>query len=184
MSELLMGIDMGTASTKGVVTSTDGQILATAVRKHGMSLPRPGWAEVDVPSVWWGDLVEVARELTGQVGAAAIKGLCVSGVGPCLLLADDDLEPTRPAILCGIDMRATREIEELTTRFGAPQIVQRCGKALSTQAVGPKMAWVARNEPQVWARSRRWYNSNSYVVAKLTGEYVLDHHSASQSDPL
>lgn len=184
MSELLMGIDMGTASTKGVVTSTDGQILATAVRKHGMSLPRPGWAEVDAPSVWWGDLVEVARELTGQVGAAAIKGLCVSGVGPCLLLADDDLEPTRPAILYGIDMRATREIEELTTRFGAPQIVQRCGKALSTQAVGPKMAWVARNEPQVWARSRRWYNSNSYVVAKLTGEYVLDHHSASQSDPL
>lgn len=184
MDDLLMGIDMGTASTKGVVTTAEGRILATAVRKHAMSLPRPGWAEVDARSVWWGDLVEVARELTGQVDAAAIKGLCVSGVGPCLLLADDAIEPTRPAILYGIDMRATREIEELTERYGAEAIIERCGTALSTQAVGPKMAWVARNEPEVWARSRRWYNSNSYVVAKLTGEYVLDHHSASQSDPL
>ena len=46
------------------------------------------------------------------------------------------------------------------------------------------MLWFRRHEPQAWARGRRWYNSNSYVAAKLTGEYVLDHHTASQSDPL
>ncbi|MDO5711197.1 MAG: FGGY-family carbohydrate kinase [Micrococcales bacterium] len=184
LPELLMGIDMGTGSTKGVVTTAEGRILATAVRAHSMSLPRPGWAEVDAPTTWWGDLVEVVRELTVQVDPSRIKGLCVSGVGPCLLLTDGDLEPTRPAILYGIDMRATREIDELTRHFGADAVVERAGKALSAQAVGPKMAWVARHEPQVWERSRRWYNSNSYIVAKLTGEYVLDHHSASQSDPL
>lgn len=184
MDELLLGIDMGTGSTKGVLTTPSGEIVATAVRSHSMSLPRPGWAEVDAPTVWWGDAVEVTRELTGQVDAARIKGVGVSGVGPCLLLTDDDLEPTRPAILYGIDMRATREIAELTEELGNIEIIARCGKALSTQAVGPKMAWVARNEPQVWEGSRRWFNSNSYVVAKLTGEYVLDHHSASQSDPL
>lgn len=182
--ELLIGIDMGTGSTKGVVTTAAGEIVATASRKHGMSLPRPGWAEVDADKVWWGDLVEVARELTGRIDVDAVKGLCVSGVGPCLLLTDDALRPTREGILYGIDMRATRQIEALTRRFGAQAVVERCGKALSTQAVGPKMAWVRENEPQVWGRSTRWFNSNSYVVAKLTGEYVLDHHTASQSDPL
>ncbi len=72
----------------------------------------------------------------------------------------------------------------MTERFGAEAIFSRGGKALTSQAIGPKMAWVARHEVTAWAKGRRWYNSNSYAVARLTGEYVLDHHSASQSDPL
>ncbi len=184
MPELLLGVDMGTGSTKGVLTTVDGTVVATAVRAHGMSLPRPGWAEVDAETVWWGDLVEVCRELAAQLDGRELAGICVSGVGPCLLLCDDDLRPVRPGILYGIDSRATAEIEELTARFGAAAILDRCGKALSTQAVGPKLAWVARHEPDVWARARRWFSSHSYVVAKLTGEYVLDRHTASQCDPL
>jgi xylulokinase len=184
MTEVLLGIDMGTASTKGVLTTPDGEILATAVRKHALSLPRPGWAEVDAEAVWWGDVVEVCRELGGRLEGRSLAGLTVSGVGPCLLLCDAEVRPVRPAILYGIDTRATAEIEELTERFGADRILERCGKALSTQAVGPKMTWVRRHEPEAWDRASRWYNSNSYLVAKLTGRYVLDHHSASQSDPL
>ncbi len=187
VTQLLLGIDIGTASTKGVVTTVDGEVVGTAVRKHAMSLPRPSWAEVDARRVWWDDLVAVARELMGsvaQMGHGSVAGLCVSGVGPCLLVCDGDIEPVRPAILYGIDGRAEREIIELTERFGADAILDRCGKALSTQAVGPKMLWFRRNEPEAWARGKRWYNSNSFVTAKLTGEYVLDHHTASQCDPL
>lgn len=184
MDPLLMGIDMGTGSTKGVLTTMDGDVVAVAVRRHGMSLPRPGWAEVDAETVWWGDLVEVARELMAAAGGRPVAGMCVSGVGPCLLVTDAQLRPVRPAILYGIDGRAEHEIVELTERFGAEAILERCGKALSTQAVGPKMVWFRRHEPEAWSRGRRWFNSNSYVTAKLTGEYVLDHHTASQSDPL
>lgn len=184
MDPLLLGIDMGTGSTKGVLTTMDGTVVAAASAKHSMSLPRPGWAEVDAESVWWGDLVGVARDLMAQVEPERVVGMCVSGVGPCLLVTDEELRPVRPAILYGIDGRAEREIEELSERFGPEEILERCGKALSTQAVGPKMVWFQRNEPEAWARGRKWFNSNSYVTAKLTGEYVLDHHTASQSDPL
>jgi xylulokinase len=99
------------------------------------------------------------------------------------VLCDEDDRPTRPTILYGIDMRATAEIAELTERFGAAAILARAGKALSTQAVGPKALWVRRHEPEVWRRSTRWYNSSSYIVRRLTGEYVLDRHTASQCDP-
>ncbi|RYZ26920.1 MAG: hypothetical protein EOP01_08360, partial [Propionibacteriaceae bacterium] len=67
--------------------------------------------------------------------------------------------------------------------LGGEQILKRCGKALSSQAVGPKVEWVAKHEPAAFARSRRWFGSSSYLVHKLTGEYVLDHHTASQCDP-
>jgi xylulokinase len=180
----LLGVDMGTGSTKGVVVSLDGAVVASPARSHQMSLPRPRWAEMDAERDWWGDTVAVIAELLERVGQDAVEGLCVSGLGPCLLVGDEHDRPLRAGILYGIDMRATEEIAELTERYGAEAIRSRCGKELSTQAVGPKLLWLRRHEPEVWERTRRWYSSHSFVVARLTGEYVLDHHTASQCDPL
>jgi len=180
--ELLLGIDVGTASSKAVLARPDGEIVARAQRPHELSLPRPGHAEHDAEAVWWTDVVALCRELLGR--AEQLAGVCVSGIGPCVLPCDADLTPLRPAILYGIDTRATAEIEELTERFGADAIVARGGSALSSQAVGPKLLWLRRNEPGVWERTAGWYMASSFAVARLTGEYVLDHHSASQCDPL
>lgn len=58
------------------------------------------------------------------------------------------------------------------------------GPRAPTQAVGPKIAWVAEHDPEVAARARRLYMPASFLVQRLTGAYVLDHHSASQSVPL
>ncbi len=184
VSELLLGVDLGTSSSKGVLCSPDGVVLESAVREHSMSLPRPGWAEVDPVRVWWRESVDLIAELVARRPGDRVAGVCVSGVGPCLVLTGDDLEPLRPAILYGVDTRAGAEIEELTDRYGAEEIVAHGGKALSAQAVGPKLAWVRRHEPDVWARATRCFTSSSFVVARLTGEYVLDHHTASQYDPL
>ncbi|MCW2710818.1 MAG: carbohydrate kinase [Marmoricola sp.] len=186
MSQLLLGIDLGTGSSKGVLATPDGEIVATAVRPRpsSMSMPVPGWAEVDAEGVWWEDVVAVSRELLSQAGTAEIAAVCVSGVGPCLLLTDRDGRPVRPAILYGIDSRATAEIDELDQRFGAAEVLERCGTPLTTQAVGPKALWVQRHEPQAWGRATRWFNSSSFVAFRLTGEYVLDHHTASQCVPL
>lgn len=183
--DLLVGIDMGTGSSKGVLVTSDGVVLASEQRPHSMDLPHPGWAEVDAERVWWADVCALASSMSSRVPAgSSIVGVCVSGVGPCLVLTDEHLTPVRPAILYGIDSRASTEIEELTDLFGAASIVDRCGKSLSSQAVGPKIEWVRKNEPDVFDRARYWFGSNSFVVAKLTGEYVQDHHTASQCDPL
>jgi xylulokinase len=180
----LLGIDIGTASSKAVLTTPDGTVVVTSSRPHAVSMPHAGHVEMDAEAVWWGDVVALCRDLVPRVPAGAIAGVCVSGLGPCLLLTDENLSPLRPAILYGIDMRAAEQIEQLRARYGDEQIIARGGTALSSQAVGPKMLWVRQNEPEVWQRARRWFNSNSYVVARLTGEYVLDHHTASQCDPL
>jgi sugar (pentulose or hexulose) kinase len=183
--DLLLGIDIGTGSTKGVLVDVGGSVIVSETIAHAIALPRPGWAEVDADAMWWQEVCAISGALVAQVPhGSRIAGLCVSGVGPCLVLCDDDLRPLRPAILYGIDTRAATEIELLTTEFGADAILERAGTALSSQAVGPKLEWVRRHEPDVFARATRWYGSNSYIAAKLTGEYVLDHHTASQCDPL
>ena len=73
--------------------------------------------------------------------------------GPCLLAATEAGEPLRPAILYGIDTRATAEIAELTEAYGADKIVERCGSPLIPPAIGPKLLWLRRNEPTAWERT-------------------------------
>jgi len=183
VQELLLGIDIGTASTKGVLARPDGEVVASASRAHEMALPRPGWAEMDAEAIWWGDVVAVSRELVDEADGT-VEAVCVSGLGPSLVVTDADTRPLREAILYGVDMRATAEIDELTERLGAERVIERCGKALSTQAVGPKLLWLQRHEGRLWEDVARWYSANGFVVARLTGEYVIDHHTASQCDPL
>jgi len=51
--ELLMGVDIGTSYSKGVVTTLEGTIVARVERAHDVSMPHPGWAEHDADAVWW-----------------------------------------------------------------------------------------------------------------------------------
>ena len=183
MTTILMGVDIGTSSTKGCLTDADGRMLRQAERAHSTSMPHPGWFEHDASTVWWRDFVEVCRELLGS-DMPHPEALCISGIGPCLLPATEEGDPLRPAILYGIDTRASSEIHELTTELGEDLVLARGGSPLTSQAVGPKLLWLRHNEPEVWARCRRFYMASSYIVHRLTGMYVLDHHSASQCNPL
>ncbi|MEU7874008.1 FGGY family carbohydrate kinase [Dactylosporangium sp. NPDC049140] len=178
---LYLGVDIGTSSSKGVLVDADGTVLRTAVREHTVDRPHPGHVEMD-GEVWWDEFVSLAGELTAGVTVAAVG---VSGMGPCVLLTGADGTPLRPAVLYGVDTRATAEIAALTERLGgADAIRERCGSALSSQAAGPKLAWIAAHEPAVSARARRLFMPASFLVYRLTGSYVLDFHSASQCTPL
>ncbi len=183
--ELLLGIDIGTGSTKGLLVDASGVVMASETVSHSMQLPRPGWAEMGAEATWWREVCDLSTALTARLPrGSSIAAICVSGVGPCLVLCDETLRPLRPAIMYGVDTRASAEIELLTAELGADAILERAGTVLSSQAVGPKLEWVRRNEPEVFASATRWYGSNSFIAAKLTGEYVMDHHTASQCDPL
>lgn len=183
MADLLLGIDLGSASSKAVLTDADGRIVATVSQPHALSMPRPGWFEQDAEAVWWRDALALCRALVPRADGR-IAAVCVSGIGPCLLPTDDADQPLRPAILYGIDTRAAAEVRWLTERLGEAAILERCGNLLSSQAVGPKLLWLRRHEPAVWARTRRFFMAHTFVARRLTGAYVLDHHAASQYDPL
>lgn len=185
MSELVLGVDIGTSSSKAVLVRPDGEVVASAARPHRMTLPQPGRAEMDAEVDWWGDVVALCQELVPLVPAGdRLAAVCPSGIGPCLVLVDDDGRALGPAVLYGIDSRADEEVAELEERLGAQALVERCGSGLSSQSLGPKLLWARRRTPQAWARARTWHGCSSFVVARLTGEHALDHHTASQCDPL
>ncbi|GAA3796430.1 FGGY-family carbohydrate kinase [Streptomyces chiangmaiensis] len=174
----MIGVDIGTSSSKGVLVALDGTVIHTAVREHTVDRPAPGHSEMD-GQIWWEEFVSLTRELTAAHDTQVVA-VGVSGMGPCVLLTDEKDQPVRPAVLYGVDTRSVAQIARLEAELGPDAIVERCGSRLTSQAAGPKIAWIAEHEPEQYARARRLYMPSSWLVRGLTGAYVLDHHSASQ----
>lgn len=186
MAELLLGIDVGTSASKAALVRQDGTLLRTHSVEHEISIPRPGWAEQDADGVWWADVVTLCRAvLDGKpYSGRDVAGVGVSAIGPCMLPLDRTGRPLRPGILYGIDTRAAAEILQLEHDIGEDEMFDRCGMTLSSQAVGPKILWFRRHEPDLWRLTSRITTASSYLTYRLTGEHVIDRHTASHFLPL
>lgn len=181
-----LGVDIGTFETKGVLVDGDGKIVAQAAHRHEMIVPRPGWAEHRPEQDWWGDFVLVTRRLLATAGipSGEIKCIATSAIGPCMLPVDAEGRPLMNGVLYGVDTRSVDEIAELNAEIGEERILSRCGNALTSQAVGPKILWLKRKRPDLYEKAAKFLTSTSYLTLKLTGEYVIDHYTAANFAPV
>jgi xylulokinase len=176
----LLGIDIGTQGSKGVIVASDGTLVASQFVEHGLSTPRPGWAEHDADAIWWADFVKLTRHLLqqAQVEARDIAGVGVCALSPDMLPLDGNGHPLRPGILYGIDTRASVEIVTMNQDLGLAG-----NAALTAQDVGPKILWFRAHEPLRWNRTRKIVSAHGYVIARLTDQYTIDHTTAGGYRP-
>jgi len=169
-SPYLLGVDVGTLSTKGVLTDIHGAVLARAAADHSVRHHQPGWMEHDAERDWWGDFARVVRELLKQADlpSGEIAALCVSGLFPALCPADETGQPLRHAILYA-DSRAAGEVDHTRAVTGI---------TLRGDEVVPKLLWLQKNEPDVFRRTRMVFSVPGYVVYRLTGQYCIDPQTA------
>jgi xylulokinase len=186
MKQYLIGVDVGTYSSKGVLVSEDGRLSATHTVEHGLEMPKPGYFEHDAEKVWWHDFVEIVKNLFLKSGVPPnqIAGVGASAIGSCVLPIDAQGQPLRGGILYGIDTRAEKEIQYLEETLGKKQIFEKCAVHLSAQASGPKILWVRNHEPEVFRKARWFLTSQAYLVFKLTGEATIDVYTAGGYAPL
>lgn len=182
---LLLGIDIGTSSSKGLLVTLDGRIVAQHSVPHGFEMPRPGWAEQDADAVWWHDFCVISRALIAksEIDPARIAGVAASAIAPTMLPLDENYRPLRPAILYGIDTRAGEEIAELNGQLGADGIFARSGHELSAQSAGPKVLWYRKHQPELFRRTRKIVTAATYLVFRLTGRFALDNYVAPYFTP-
>ncbi len=181
-----LGVDIGTYETKGVLVNASGEIAAQAARRHQMLVPRPGWAEHNPDEDWWGDFVYVTQRILNESGInpAAIDAIACSAIGPCMLPVDDNGNALMNGVLYGVDNRAAVEVEELMDRIGEETLIRHCGNTLTSQSVGPKILWLKRNKPDLFAKTAKIHTSTTYIVQKLTDRAVIDHVTACGFSPL
>lgn len=176
----LMGIDIGTSQSKGVITDADGTMIAFHSVSHSTASVKPGYFEHDPEKVWFHDLKCIVKNLLGKSGLKAeqIVSLGISAIGPCVAVTDKEGRPLRNAILYGIDTRAQRQIEKMQEKYSEEYLIRHCGNILSTQSAGPKILWIRENEPDLFERTEMIMTASSYLIWRLTGKNVMDYYTA------
>ena len=181
-----LGIDIGTFESKGVLVNHYGEIVSQANKSHKMLVPKPGWAEHRPEEDWWDDFCFISSTILSKTGIAPeeIKAVACSAIGPCMLPVDHNGNPLTNGVLYGVDNRAEREVKELTKTIGEKIILEKCGNALTSQSVGPKILWFKRQHPKLFKKTHKILTSTSFIVYRLTGKYVIDHYTAANFSPL
>ena len=175
----LIGIDLGTSSTKTVLFDEDGNVIASAGKDYPLYTPNNGWAE-QKPEDWRNAALETIAKVVKESGVSAddIKGLGISGQMHGLVMLDENGDVIRPSIIW-CDQRTEKECEEITEKVGAERLIEITANPALTGFTASKILWVRNNEPENYAKCKHILLPKDYVRYILTGEFATEVSDAS-----
>lgn len=180
----VIGVDIGTQSTKALLCNAQGQILAQSARHYRPDTPRPLWAE-QWPEVWSEAVFEciaacVAQAQADPVGFSgeSVGALCISGLyGGSGIPVDAAMKPLHQCLIW-MDRRASAEVEWVKSRIDLDHLRAITGNGVDSYYGFTKMLWLREHRPEVWKRTHGFLPPNAYVIHQLTGQVAVDHSSA------
>lgn len=171
----VIGCDIGTQSTKGVLVAETGEAVATASASYGMESPAPGWAQQD-PRDWIEAVAEVTSALSGQA-RGPVLAFGVSAQVDGVIATAPDFTALHPAIIW-LDRRAAAEAESVEEAFGADALYELTGLNCDASHSAPKMRWLL---DRLDTPPRHLMPPATVVTGWLTGSAAQDHANASSS---
>ncbi|WP_417588878.1 xylulokinase [Pararhodobacter oceanensis] len=171
-----LGLDLGTSGVKALLIDDRQKAIAEGHAALTVERPQPMWSEQD-PQSWITACELAVEQVRAQAPAAfaALRGIGVSGQMHGATLLDENDAPLRPAILWN-DGRSQAECAELEDRADFRGIG---GNIVMAGFTAPKLRWVQKHEPDVFARTRKVLLPKDYVNLWLTGDYTSEMSDAA-----
>lgn len=178
-TDVLLGIDAGTQSSKCVVLDARGELLGVGQEGYDLQTPRPHWVEQN-PVDWWEATVNAVRQALRQanVPSARVRGIGVAGQMHGIVLLGHDLQPLRPAMIW-MDRRSANLCATVAARVPPQEIIEIAGNRLSPGFAGASLAWLREVEPHILDRTRAAIQPKDYLVLRLTGAISSESSDAS-----
>jgi xylulokinase len=172
---MFIGIDLGTSGVKAILLDEQGNVLASQTEKLTVSRPHPLWSEQD-PGHWWQVTDRAVRGLSEQHSLQQVMAIGLAGQMHGATLLDKDDQVLRPAILWN-DGRCAKECELLEAQVKNSRAIT--GNLMMTGFTAPKLLWVKRHEPEVFARVAKVLLPKDYLRLQMTGTYASDMSDAA-----
>lgn len=173
MSDLLLGIDIGTSACKAAVFTLDGQVAAQCSEEYQVFYPKPGWAEQN-PDDWWRAVCRCIQKI-GESGIPLkdIRSVGIDGQSWSAIPADRDGRVLNNTPIW-FDTRAEEICRDLKKRVPEEEIFALCGNPLQAAYTLPKILWFQKHMPQMYEKTHQFLQSNSFIAYRLTGEFTQD----------
>jgi xylulokinase len=168
---MYLGIDLGTSGVKALLIDDAQAVVASGHGGLDVSRPHSGWSEQE-PADW----IRAAEEAIGELQAgharelAAVKGIGLSGQMHGATLLDRQDQVLRPCIL----WNDTRSHAEAAALDADPRFRRITGNIVFPGFTAPKLAWVKKNEPEIFAKVAKVLLPKDFLRLWLTGEHISE----------
>jgi sugar (pentulose or hexulose) kinase len=177
--DIVIGLDSSTTATKAMAWRPDGTVAGQGRSSIPLSSPFPNSYEQD-PDDWWRSACHALRELGRQIDPDAVAAISISNQRETFVPLAQDGRPVRPAIVW-LDQRCGDEVAWLSGRVGGERIHRITGKPPDIAPVAYRIAWMLRNETELFRRTAMFADVHAYLVWRLAGVFRTSWASA---DPL
>jgi xylulokinase len=179
--EYVIGCDVGSQGTMGIVLSLEGELVCEAYEGYPMEYPQPLWAEQPVER-WVDALSLTVRKLlsTSGIPAENVRALSLATQVDGVIPIAENGQPLRSAIIW-MDRRASAQCEPVRQHLGSEQVFHLTGLNLDASHVAPKIRWLAEQQPEIYEQTKYFLLPGSYLAYYLTGELAIDYSNASST---
>ncbi len=174
---LYIGVDLGTSAVKLLLMNEKGEIQKIVSREYPLDFPHPGWSEQSAEE-WYTQSMDGLKELVSECDKSQVAGISFGGQMHGLIMLDSEDNVIRPAILWN-DGRTGEEVKYLNEVIGKDKLSEYTGNIAFAGFTAPKILWVAKNEPENFARVDKIMLPKDYLAYKLSGTFCTDVSDAS-----
>ena len=174
-----LGIDLSTTGAKALVIDAAGRVVSSATTVLSLATPHPLWSEQE-PREWWSATVSSVRRALAEagIGGEDVAAVGLTGQMHGLVLLDENGQVLRPAILWN-DQRTAPQCDEIRALLGKRRLIEITGNDALPGFTAPKILWVRKHEPEIYARARHMLLPKDYIRYRLTGGYAMDKADGS-----
>ncbi len=175
----LLGIDVGTSGCKAAVFSEAGQLLALAYAEYDIQRPHPGWAELDVATVWE-RIQRTIRQAVTAAGADPVRALAVSSMGEAFVPVTRDRRVLGPSLL-NFDARGNEYLPAWRAALADERLYRINGNTLGDQYAATKLRWLKDRRPDLYAQTDLFLLWGGFVPFMLGAEPFVDYSLANRT---
>ena len=172
-----IGVDLGTSAVKLILMAEDGSLRNIQSCEYPLFFPENGWSEQN-PADWWNAVVKGIHKLCLDISPDQVAGISFGGQMHGLVALDASDQVIRPAILWN-DGRTEEETRYLNEEIGTDKLAEYTGNIAFAGFTAPKLLWMQKHEPELFARIRKIMLPKDYLCYRMTGVHATDYSDAA-----
>lgn len=183
-TQYMIGVDIGTTSTKSVLFEENGSIVTKADQGYPLLTPSPSIAEQDPERIFQAVVYTISEVMAkSKIEAKDVLFVSFSSAMHSVIAVDKDGNPLTKCITWA-DNRSAGQTHRLKHELGGHEIYLRTGTPIHPMSPITKLMWLREEEPAIFEEAFKFISIKEYVFAKLFGDYIADHSIASSTGML
>ena len=175
----MIGVDIGTTSTKAVIYNNEGKFLKKHSIEYPMTTDEIGVAE-ESPEEIFDAVLFTVKKVIREIDAKPedIKLISFSSAMHSLIAMDKNNQPLTECITWA-DNRASDYAEKINKEHNGLEIYKRTGTPIHPMSPLSKIFWLKHEKPEIYNNTNKWIDIKTYVIYQLFGQYTMDHSIGS-----